>query len=113
MHELSLVMSIIEMTTAELQKAKATGIEEIELEIGSLCGVEMASFDFAWQQAIRQTPLEKTKRTVNRIDGRAACTACRNEFATDLLYGACPVCGSHLLHIVKGRELSVKSLVVT
>ena len=51
-------MSIIQIAEKESAKNNATGVDEIELEIGDLSGIEMPAFDFAWQQAIRSTLLE-------------------------------------------------------
>lgn len=61
MHELSIVMSIIQIAEKESAKNNAAGVDEIELEIGDLSGIEMTAFDFAWAQAIRSTLLEKAK----------------------------------------------------
>jgi len=112
MHELSIVMSIVDIATKELQKAHASCIEEIELEIGTLSGIEMESFDFAWQQAIKETPLAHAERKVNRIAAQANCPNCRLEFGIEQLWDTCPVCSSHCIQITKGKELRVKSLVV-
>jgi hydrogenase nickel incorporation protein HypA/HybF len=112
MHELSIVMGIIDIAAAHLQKANATEIEEIELEIGALAGIEMNSFDFAWYQAVNGTPLQDSRRNINSIAGMAGCPDCNIEFSIQNVFDPCPVCNSHLIKIVKGKELRVKSLVV-
>lgn len=113
MHELSIVMSILEIADAQARKARATAINEIELDIGMLSGVEMQAFDFAWQQAVKETPLAHATRVVNRIEGVGRCVDCNTEFQMQQLYDACPACGSHFISIQQGKELRVKSLVVT
>jgi hydrogenase nickel incorporation protein HypA/HybF len=112
MHELSIVMSIIDIATKQLQGIDATEIEEIELEIGTLSGIEENSFDFAWNQAVRNTPLQNSIRVVNKIEAVATCIDCMIDFSVENLYDACPVCGGHFLNINKGKELKVKSIVV-
>ncbi len=112
MHELSVVMSIIEIATTQMEGADASEIEEIELEIGALSGVEENSFEFAWKQAVRNTPLQNAVRKINHIEGLATCLDCMIDFSITQLYDACPVCGGHFLNIKKGKELKVKSLVV-
>ena len=67
MHELSIVMSIIQIAEKESAKNNAAGVDEIELEIGALSGIEMSAFDFAWQQAIRSTLLENAKREMHGL----------------------------------------------
>ena len=112
MHELSIVMSIIDIATKQMQGSNASEIEEIELEIGALSGVEENSFEFAWRQAVKNTPLQNALRVVNKIEGVATCLDCMIDFSVENLYDACPVCGGHFLNIKKGKELKVKSIVV-
>lgn len=112
MHELSVVMSIIEIAAKEAGKANAHAIEEIELEIGTLAGIEMDAFDFAWQQAVKDTVLEHAERKINHVAGEAQCMDCGNKFSIEDYYDACPACNSHLHSILQGKELRVKSLIV-
>ena len=112
MHELSIVLSIVEIAEKQAAAEQAHCIEEIELDIGCLSTVEMHAFDFAWQQAVRSTLLEKAKRTINHIDGQGKCMDCEAVFPMQQLYEPCPVCGDHFVTILKGKELRVKSLVI-
>lgn len=113
MHELSIVMSIIDIARQQADKANATAIDEIELDIGSLSGIEMNALDFAWQQAVRETILEHAVKKINHIGAKAECLDCNTIFAIDNYYDACPSCGRHLINIIQGKELRVKSLVVS
>lgn len=112
MHELSIVMSIIDIATKQMENASAKEIEEIELEIGALSGIESNSFEFAWKQGVRNTPLQQAVRTIHKVEGLATCLDCMIDFSVSQLYDPCPICGGHFLHIKKGKELKVKSLVV-
>ena len=113
MHELSIVMSIVEIAEQQAKEANAIIIEEIEIDIGCLSTVEMNAFEFAWSQAVKDTVLETTIKKINRIRGKAQCSDCGNSFYLENLYDPCPQCGQHLLHITEGKELRVKSLVVS
>ena len=113
MHELSIVMSIIGIAEKESAKNNASAIEEIELEIGELSGVETQAFDFAWEQAVRSSVLETTERKVTHIAGEGYCCECKTVFTMHRLFDPCPSCGSHLIEIKKGKELRVISLVVS
>jgi len=113
MHELSIVMNIIQIAEQQAKAANATLIDEIELDIGTMSGIDMESIDFAWKQAVKQTMLQNAVRKVNCIDARAKCLNCNAEFAIKNYYDACPVCGAHLLDILQGTELRVKSVTVS
>lgn len=112
MHELSIVMSIIEIAEKQLVLAGGKEIEEIELEIGELSGIEMQSFDFAWEQATKNTSLDKAERIIDHIQGQGKCADCHSEFTMHNVYDACPNCNGHLINTIRGKELRVKSLIV-
>ena len=112
MHELSIVMGILDIARKEATKAGAQTVEEIELDIGTLSTVDMDAFDFAWQQGVKDTLLADTRTTINRIEGLARCMDCEIEFPVNEVYDPCPACGGHLLEILRGKELRVKSLLV-
>ena len=113
MHELSIAMGIVKVAEDELKKSQASRIEEIELEIGSLSGVEMQSLDFVWPMAIKGTVLETAERHVHIIKGQAHCADCERDFRIHAYFDACPACGSQLKTITHGKELKVKALVVS
>ncbi len=113
MHELSIVLSIVDIAKTEVQKAKAQTVESIELEIGDLAGIEFSALDFAWDVAVRNTVLEKAARKIRRVEGRARCSDCGLEFSMRHLFDACPACGQYFNTILQGQELKVKSLIVT
>jgi hydrogenase nickel incorporation protein HypA/HybF len=112
MHELSIVLSIIDIASQKAQEAEAAVIEEIELDIGQLSTIDLEAFDFAWQRATKNTLLEHAARSINVLPGQGKCVACKAEFPVDSLYSACPECGEFAVAVCSGRELRVKSLVV-
>ena len=109
MHELSVVMGIIEVAESY---ARGEPIEEITLEIGCLTTIEMNAFEMAWKQGVKMTLLEKAHKDVRRIPGRALCLECGEPFDIAELYDACPLCGGHFIEITQGKELKVKSLII-
>ena len=113
MHELSIVMSIIETVQEELIKHDAAAVETIELDIGSLSGIEMQAFDFAWNCGIEQTILKNAKRVINRIKGMGLCKTCNVHFPMQHVYDACPVCKKYGAEIIRGKELRIQSLTLT
>jgi hydrogenase nickel incorporation protein HypA/HybF len=113
MHELSIVMSIIDIAERQASQANASVIDEIELDIGTLSGIEFDALDFAWTEAVRKTILENAVRKINRIEASADCIDCGISFSIQHYYDPCPVCGGHLINITRGKEMRVKSLVVS
>ncbi len=112
MHELSVVMSIIDIAEAYAGKAGSDRVDEIELDIGTLSGVDMDALDFAWTEAVKTTLLSRAVRRINRIAARARCMDCDHVFDVDQPGTPCPVCSGYLVVLIRGKELRVKSLLV-
>lgn len=112
MHELSIVLGIVELAEQRVAREDSPAIEEIVLDIGALAAVDMDAFDFAWRQATRNTLLAGAARVINHIPGMARCLDCQMDFAIQNIYDPCPACGGHLITVIAGRELRVRSLVI-
>ena len=112
MHELSIVLGIVEIAENQIKKHQAQRVETIELEIGQLAGVEWEALDFAWEAATKHTVLENSQREVVSVEGAAKCLECQREFPTTSLFARCPSCGGLFSQIIRGKELRVKSLTI-
>jgi hydrogenase nickel incorporation protein HypA/HybF len=112
MHELSVAMGIVKIAETETEKAGAREVETIELEIGTLAGIEFEALDFVWPVAVKDTVLEKAEKRVEVIQGKARCMDCDTVFEMTRFYDACPTCSSNLKAILQGKELRVKALEV-
>ena len=105
-------MSIIEIAEAEAKKSDANSIKELVLDVGTMSGIEFFALDTALEMAVKNTMLDKTKLTVNKIQAKAKCTECKHEFDISQVYDPCPKCKSLYHEILSGKELQIKSLVV-
>jgi hydrogenase nickel incorporation protein HypA/HybF len=113
MHELSIVMSIVEIAEAEVRKANARTVERIELVIGQFAGVEMEALEFAWGEGVKNSVLAGARREIQFVPGLSRCPDCQITFPMDHLYEPCPQCGHFFNELVQGKELRVKALSVT
>lgn len=112
MHELSIVLSIVDSAERVVREQGGHSVTKIELEIGELAGIEWSSFDFAWAPAVNNTVLNSAERIVHRIPGRATCSDCGTEFHKEHLFDECPNCHSFLHQLKQGKELKIKSLTI-
>lgn len=113
MHELSVVMGILKIAESEAEKAGAKTVDLIELEIGSLAGIELDALDFVWPGAVKDTVLENAVRKIDLIKGKGHCMECDLIFSLENVYDPCPSCQNYLKGIIQGKELRVKALEVT
>lgn len=112
MHELSLALSIVEIAEQQAAARHAHDIEELELEIGMLAGVEIETLLFALESAVKGTLLAQAKIVKRIIAGEGQCGECGAIFQPQTLYEPCPECGSYFVVLLKGKELKIKSLVI-
>lgn len=112
MHELSIVMGIVDIARKEVKKANKQRVETIELDIGAISGVEYEALDFAWAMGVKETVLEGAQRIINKIPAKAKCVSCQHEFEAKTIFDSCPECGEFFTEILSGKELRVKALTV-
>ncbi|MDH4127453.1 MAG: hydrogenase maturation nickel metallochaperone HypA [Spirochaetota bacterium] len=112
MHELSIAMSVVEISVNHAQNANSNKINEIELDIGVLSGVEVDSLKFCFEAACKSTIAEGSELKINFIPAIAECLDCNYVFLVDSFSVECPQCGSFKVNITQGKELKIKSIFV-
>lgn len=112
MHEMSIAQSIVDLAEEQARNRQSSAVEELELEIGRLAGVELHTLDFALESAVKGSMLEHATIIRHIIDGEGQCADCGQLFPMEALFASCPQCGSYFVKILKGKELRVKSIVI-
>lgn len=112
MHELSIAQNIVQLAEQQARAHQADEIEELELEIGSLAGVELQSLEFALESSVKGTMLETARIVRHDIIAEGRCGDCEQIFPVETMFSPCPHCGSYCVKIIKGKELRIKSIMV-
>ena len=112
MHELSIALSIFELVEGEACKANASIISRVEVEIGTMSGVETEALLFAWESVVRGTIAMEAPLEIHTIQAEAHCLECGKDFPAEHFFVQCPHCSSFRYNITKGKELRVSSLMV-
>ncbi len=110
MHEMSIALSIIDIANEEALRANAERINEIEIEIGTISGVEISALEFSLELAVKNTLLENAQRKIISIPAKAECLECNSIFSMTTFYEPCPSCKSFTIKIIQGKELKIKSI---
>jgi len=112
MHEMSIALGIIDVATQQARKENASKVTELELDIGTMSGVEVSALNFALEIAIVDTPLECSKVKINHIKARSECLECGHVFDADSYINPCPECNELNTKFLSGKELQVKSITI-
>ncbi len=111
MHEFSLAQNIIEIVDEALKKNGAVKAVEVQLEVGTLSGVEIPALEMALESLKPGSVMEFTKVKLIITRAKAVCRNCREKYHPEDLYSPCPKCSSFGPEIIAGKELLVKSIV--
>ncbi|HPB01635.1 MAG TPA: hydrogenase maturation nickel metallochaperone HypA [Bacteroidales bacterium] len=112
MHELSIAASIVDYAAEFASEHQATSISRIEIEVGQLSGVITDSLEFAMEEAVKGSVLEKAEVVIIEIAGRSECKMCHTQFDNPDWYTPCPKCQSMDSEIIGGKELLIRSVVI-
>jgi hydrogenase nickel incorporation protein HypA/HybF len=113
MHELSIVLSIIDEIAEQSQARNLGDVEVVHLKVGVFSGVDRDALLFAWQLACEGTPLEQSSLEIETIPLVIHCELCNSDRTPPSLYQlCCPDCFTPAQSIVTGKELEVVSLEV-
>jgi len=112
MHELSLAERLVELMEQAAIDQSFSRIRVIELEVGSLAGVDAEALRFALEAAIAGTLADGASLRLQTPTGTARCQDCDRDIAIDTLHDPCPQCGGHRLTITGGGCLLLKHLEV-
>jgi len=110
MHELSVALGIVKIAEKAVENIHFERITKIELQIGTLSGIELDSLNFVWDSAVKDTVLEKSIKQIEVVKAKGKCVDCDTAFDMEHIYDSCPKCHSNFKGILKGKELRVKAI---
>ncbi len=112
MHELSIALSIVESAEEAALNNGASVISKVEVEIGTMAGVETDALLFAWDSVIQNTMAQNAPLIIHTIRAEAKCLECGKDFPIDNYFTECPQCKSFRYQVTRGRELKVSSVTI-
>ena len=115
MHELSVVLKIVDTASKYAAANDGSKVSEIYMEIGILNEiVESMLFD-AFQYASRGTICEGAELVVRWIPITLQCKKCGKKVnvSIDCEEAVCPVCGSEELSFISGNEFIIDHIGIT
>ena len=111
MHEESLMRSLLRQVEELAQQHHARAVEEIEVEVGPLSGVEPLLLQDAFERLKYEFSWPLAELTLLQVGLDILCTSCRTESQLQNFHFVCRECGSTSLQILRGdafRLLNVR-----
>lgn len=116
MHELSIVMSVVEQVTETLVGRPellpdGARVKEVRLRVGALAAVVEDSLQFCYGIASEGTPLQGSVLVVHLLPVVMHCERCDADVELDGLQSfRCRKCGEPVGDLRQGRELEIESI---
>lgn len=111
MHELGVVINIIESVE---EFAKANGVTQIEslvLQVGELSSMIPRYVEACYPAAVEGTLLQDTKLKIEVLPGNGLCKNCNKVFNLLENKNVCFNCGSKDWELISGKEFMIKEIV--
>ena len=109
---MSIALSIIDLVSDQAEKAGAKRVKELELDIGTMSGIEVDSLKFSLDAAIRDTLLASSLIKINVIKAVSECRYCGHLFEPVSFITPCPECNELSAELIRGKELQVRSILI-
>ena len=111
MHEESLIRSLLRQVEELARQHHAIAVEEIEVEVGPLSGVEPLLLQDAFERLTVEFSWPLVELSVVQVGLDVLCKSCRSESQLQDFHFICLECGSTSLQILRGdafRLLNVR-----
>ena len=116
MHELSIVMSVVEQVTETLMArpellSDGARVKEVRLRVGALAAVVEDSLQFCYGIASEGTALAGSALVIRLLPVVMHCARCDADVELETVQSfRCPRCGEPMGDLRQGRELEIESI---
>lgn len=113
MHELGIVVHVINQIEDIAKKNNVKEVKELTLEVGEVSGVVKEYFVDAFEWAKKRTEyMKETKLNFVIIQGISYCQDCQKTFETVKHGKICPFCKSENTYLITGKDVAIKDIKV-
>ncbi len=110
MHEMSIIKSVLEAVSAEMEGRGLERLKKVRLRIGELTAVEPETLKFCFEAAIKSTPMEGASLEIEEVPLTGRCAGCGAEFRFTGFESVCPECRGTAVTRLTGTELDLVSM---
>ena len=113
MHEMSYILKMVNMACEIAAENQAKKVRMIEIDVGQTTGVMPYYMSKYYPEAVKGTILEGSELVCNDVPVKAYCEECGNEYyPTRENRYICPNCGGRRAHIIEGKDVVLKNVVI-
>lgn len=111
MHELGIVVKVLEQVDAVAEEYKAEKILKVTMEVGEVSTIVPELFTDAFDWAKKRTRFTaEAELEMIIIEGRTYCQICGETYKTTEYGKQCPHCGSSETYLLTGDQVIIKDI---
>lgn len=111
MHELGIVMNVLEQADAAAAEYNAEKVMKVTMEVGEVSSIVPDLFIDAFNWAKKKTDyLKDAELEMIIIEGRTYCKSCGGTYRTTEHGKKCPYCGSVDTYLLTGDQVIIKDI---
>lgn len=111
MHELGVLIEVVEQVTEVAKENDVTKIDRLVLQVGELCSMIPRYMKKIYPAAVDDTILEGSELVIETIPGNGKCKGCGSIYNLIEEHGTCPECGENDFEMISGDEFVIKEIV--
>lgn len=111
MHELGILINIVETVEAFARENGVSQIAALVLEVGELSPIVPRYLEECYPAAVDGTMLANTELRIEMVPGNGRCKTCETVFNVLRHDSQCPSCGCRQFDILSGRDFIIKEIV--
>lgn len=112
MHEMGIVVSLVDMAVEHAERNHASKVHKVVLQVGSISGVVPRYLMGFYPLVVEGTMLEGSELEIEEVAASVFCTKCATTYDPCRTEMVCPKCGSEECDVIEGRGLMVKEIVI-
>lgn len=113
MHELGIVMQVIDQVEQVAAENDVTKVQKLRMEVGEVSSVVPELFTDCFDWAKKKTKyMQEAQLEIIILKGISYCQDCKQTYETTAYAKQCPHCGSHRTYLVTGNEINIKDIEV-
>ncbi len=111
MHELGIVVKVLEQVDAAAEEYRAEKILKVTMEVGEVSTIVPDLFTDAFDWAKKKTRFaQDAELEMIIIEGRTYCKSCGETYRTTEHGKKCPHCGSYETYLLTGDQVIIKDI---
>ena len=111
LHELGVVINVINTVEEFARKNGVTQIDTLVLQIGELSSIIPRYVEACYPAAVDGTIMQDTKLKIEILPGNAICKNCGKVFNLILNKNICPACSGRDWELLSGKEFMIKEII--